>query len=402
MQSLFDISMPTSLSYLVAVLVILGLLAIFAIIVRRVAAHGPNPEGHLRGRGPRLGVVDTFPLDKDRQLVIVRRDNVEHLLMIGGTNDVVVETNIVRTIGAQAVRDTFSATQDALQSTTAVLPLELPMSAAPVQQTQSSLPLSPQALAQSTPRLRSAQPQLPTPPASRMPIADVPNFGQAASAPSQNSFVETHDTSADVADYQIQNAEPEQEAPPAPRQVLTPNELMALAKRLEASIPTSAPLKAEKPAQPVPPPASAPYAPHFEPQQPHADAPQMQPLIAQPLMPQTSDPQSSRPTLRPPVNLQPPMPQPRSPQIRAPQQSFAPQSYAPQEETLPEPPAQVAMTPPLPQQATIPVPQQAVQAQPIQQPSMAPFQQDAPGERQPSALDENLRRLLGRKVEPRS
>ena len=35
-------------------------------------------------------------LDGQRQLVIVRRDNVEHLLMIGGPNDVVVESQILR------------------------------------------------------------------------------------------------------------------------------------------------------------------------------------------------------------------------------------------------------------------------------------------------------------------
>ena len=34
------------------------------------------------------------------ELVIIRRDNVEHLLMIGGPTDVVVEQNIVRAVGA--------------------------------------------------------------------------------------------------------------------------------------------------------------------------------------------------------------------------------------------------------------------------------------------------------------
>ena len=32
--------------------------------------------------------------------MLIRRDNVEHLIMIGGPNDVVVETNIVRGAGA--------------------------------------------------------------------------------------------------------------------------------------------------------------------------------------------------------------------------------------------------------------------------------------------------------------
>jgi hypothetical protein len=49
-----------------------------------------------RGRQPRLAVIDAAAVDARRKLVIIRRDNVEHLLMIGGPTDVVVETNIVR------------------------------------------------------------------------------------------------------------------------------------------------------------------------------------------------------------------------------------------------------------------------------------------------------------------
>jgi flagellar protein FliO/FliZ len=49
-----------------------------------------------RTRQPRLGIVDAFDLDRKRQLVIVRRDNIEHLLMIGGPNDLVIEAEIIR------------------------------------------------------------------------------------------------------------------------------------------------------------------------------------------------------------------------------------------------------------------------------------------------------------------
>ncbi|MCW6506474.1 flagellar biosynthetic protein FliO [Hyphomicrobiales bacterium BP6-180914] len=58
-----------------------------------------------RTRQPRLGVVDAFDLDRQRQLVLVRRDNVEHLLMIGGPNDVVIEAAIVRAPATLNARD---------------------------------------------------------------------------------------------------------------------------------------------------------------------------------------------------------------------------------------------------------------------------------------------------------
>ncbi len=48
-----------------------------------------------RGRqGSRLGISEYHVLDEQRRLVIVRRDGVEHLLLIGGGEDLVVETNI--------------------------------------------------------------------------------------------------------------------------------------------------------------------------------------------------------------------------------------------------------------------------------------------------------------------
>jgi hypothetical protein len=44
----------------------------------------------------RLAVIDAAAVDGQRRLVLIRRDNVEHLLMIGGRTDIVIEPNIVR------------------------------------------------------------------------------------------------------------------------------------------------------------------------------------------------------------------------------------------------------------------------------------------------------------------
>jgi flagellar protein FliO/FliZ len=59
-----------------------------------------------RGRNRRLAVVDSLALDPKRQLLIVRRDNVEHLILTGGPHDVVVETGIAveETPAAQPAR----------------------------------------------------------------------------------------------------------------------------------------------------------------------------------------------------------------------------------------------------------------------------------------------------------
>ena len=43
---------------------------------------------------PRLSVVEQTSVDNRRKLLLVRRDNVEHLIMTGGPVDVVIETGI--------------------------------------------------------------------------------------------------------------------------------------------------------------------------------------------------------------------------------------------------------------------------------------------------------------------
>jgi hypothetical protein len=86
--------------FLFAFIAVLALIGVAAWLVRRFAGNrlGANPG---RGRMPRLAVIDAAAVDGRRRLVLVRRDNVEHLLMIGGPSDIVVEPNIVRAMPAR-------------------------------------------------------------------------------------------------------------------------------------------------------------------------------------------------------------------------------------------------------------------------------------------------------------
>jgi flagellar protein FliO/FliZ len=90
-----------ALTFFFAFVAVLALIGVAAWLVRRFATNrlGANTN---RGRMPRLAVIDAAAVDGRRRLVLVRRDNIEHLIMIGGPTDVVVESNIVR---AQAGRD---------------------------------------------------------------------------------------------------------------------------------------------------------------------------------------------------------------------------------------------------------------------------------------------------------
>lgn len=80
--------------FIFALIVVLALIAIGAWVMRRIAAARFGAPS--RNRQPRLAIMDAAPIDTRRRLVLIRRDNVEHLLLIGGPSDVVVEQHIVR------------------------------------------------------------------------------------------------------------------------------------------------------------------------------------------------------------------------------------------------------------------------------------------------------------------
>jgi flagellar protein FliO/FliZ len=84
---------------LVGLIVVISLLFAFVWALRRFGGERLGGSA-ARGRQPRLAVIDAATVDGRRRLILIRRDNVEHLLIIGGPTDVVVEQNIVRAQGA--------------------------------------------------------------------------------------------------------------------------------------------------------------------------------------------------------------------------------------------------------------------------------------------------------------
>ncbi len=74
---------------IIAAAVIIALLLIVVAVWR---AFSPRVAGGRRGQ--RIGISEYYEVDKLRRLVLVRRDNVEHLVLIGGPQDIVIETGI--------------------------------------------------------------------------------------------------------------------------------------------------------------------------------------------------------------------------------------------------------------------------------------------------------------------
>jgi len=86
MEFFGDLSVPVK--FVIAVVVALAILGAGGYLMRRFRPARTEP---------RLAVINAANVDGHRRLVLVRRDNVEHLLLIGGPTDALIEPNIGRT-----------------------------------------------------------------------------------------------------------------------------------------------------------------------------------------------------------------------------------------------------------------------------------------------------------------
>ncbi|SFK52265.1 hypothetical protein SAMN04488125_102269 [Methylorubrum salsuginis] len=118
LQAFFGSDGSVVVQFLVIFLVILVLMIGAVLLYRRFAGRGLSLTAGANGRGrqPRLGIVDIYELDRQRQLILLRRDNVEHLLLVGGPNDVVIERNIQRGAGARYAPEPDHAVDPGLEA----------------------------------------------------------------------------------------------------------------------------------------------------------------------------------------------------------------------------------------------------------------------------------------------
>ncbi len=80
------------LRFVAALLFVLGLIGGFAWAVRHFKLD--ERFANLSPSTRRLKIIESLPIDPRRRLVIVRRDDVEHLLVLGQNGETVVERSI--------------------------------------------------------------------------------------------------------------------------------------------------------------------------------------------------------------------------------------------------------------------------------------------------------------------
>lgn len=92
LQSIAGPDYASALLWTIGALVLLVVVLVLIRLIRSMT-FGTFVAGG-RNRKTRLAVMDATAVDSHRRLVLVRRDDVEHLILIGGPTDVVVEQNI--------------------------------------------------------------------------------------------------------------------------------------------------------------------------------------------------------------------------------------------------------------------------------------------------------------------
>jgi hypothetical protein len=81
------------LRFVIALAVVLALIAATGWIGRRYMGGGRIAA--FAGKRRRLALVETLQIDGRTRVLLVRRDAAEHLIMIGGSGALVIETGIV-------------------------------------------------------------------------------------------------------------------------------------------------------------------------------------------------------------------------------------------------------------------------------------------------------------------
>lgn len=91
-------------NYVTMVVALAIVLVLIVLAVWLIKLIGQASQRVGRGRNRRLAVIEAIAIDQKRQAVIIRRDGIEHLVLTGGPNDLVVESGFEAPAHAQIAR----------------------------------------------------------------------------------------------------------------------------------------------------------------------------------------------------------------------------------------------------------------------------------------------------------
>ncbi len=87
-----DLNLTDYVKFVFAFIFVLALIALAAIAARHFGFGLPsNPRNSAQRR---LGILESLNIDGKRRMVLIRRDDTEHLLLLGATTELVIENSI--------------------------------------------------------------------------------------------------------------------------------------------------------------------------------------------------------------------------------------------------------------------------------------------------------------------
>ena len=81
------------LRFLMALVFVLGLIGAFSLFAKRFGFSPRARKTKMKGK-KRLRIVEVLAVDAKRRLILVRRDDTEHLVLLGADRDLVVEAGL--------------------------------------------------------------------------------------------------------------------------------------------------------------------------------------------------------------------------------------------------------------------------------------------------------------------
>ena len=99
-----EIEAVNYLKFVLALVFVLGLIGGFAILAKRAGLG--NRGAIVHGKSKRLSIIESMSLDPKRRVVLIRRDDAEHLVLLGVQNEQIIETGLAVTGALEEVTST--------------------------------------------------------------------------------------------------------------------------------------------------------------------------------------------------------------------------------------------------------------------------------------------------------
>ncbi|MBL6933347.1 MAG: FliO/MopB family protein [Rhodospirillales bacterium] len=121
-----DFNMTDYLKFIFAFIFVLALIALVTVAARRMGFGLPsNPRNSAQRR---LGIVESLNIDGKRRMVLIRRDDTEHLILLGTGTELLIENAITPPENAfsKALNEAARATSTDLDKKASPLPPQGP------------------------------------------------------------------------------------------------------------------------------------------------------------------------------------------------------------------------------------------------------------------------------------